>query len=530
MLVGIKLLSETEARTRISALQNADEKRVNTLLLNLGFHAVDFNAKILNDNRQEIGEIDSLFLFDNHLLIIEITNETNLETDRIISWFSKWSDDVNINRIFTKYRLSPRQTHRIFFWLSRERPNRLSPNIARVLQDHSNKLVFLDEVKRYEENYAIVGTWERNNFLNFLEIKRPVTRRPIPAVLFYVSDKPAYAFSLSAKELLEISFISRRYKNESGFQRAINKRRIERIRKAIERREILAFPNSILINSLSTLLRDKPPRHECPKNVEINLPQDYSSCKVIDGQHRLLGFSKVSDELARSYNLPIVAFENLTEREEIDAFVIINSEQKKVDTNLVLLLKSDLDWPQDSEFFLQKIAVDIVKKLNERSCLAGRIYMGYADQERSATWVTLATLVRAIILNKFIGTNALFQSDIQDIETPYRKIREIFGIMRQYNFPYFIGSSEKFFLTNRGLRILFRFIYLFHRNATANNISIQFNEALNILSKTINAQLKEELEDYYGEGGARKAVERLVDVLRQHYAEFRNFQSDLRRL
>ena len=53
--------------------------------------------------------------------------------------------------------------------------------------------------------------------------------------------------------------------------------------------------------------------------------------------------------------------------------------------------------------------------------------MGYADQERSATWVTLATLVRAIILNKFIGTNALFQSDIQDIETPYRKIREIFG-------------------------------------------------------------------------------------------------------
>ena len=91
----------------------------------------------------------------------------------------------------------------------------------------------------------------------------------------------------------------------------------------------LAFPNLIPHKQSFWLLPNKPPRHDCPCQVTINLPQDYSSCKVIDGQHRLLGFSKISDEIARSYNLPIVAFERLTEQEEIKTFITINTETEK---------------------------------------------------------------------------------------------------------------------------------------------------------------------------------------------------------
>lgn len=485
----------------------------------------------MDGNRRAIGEIDSLFLFEDHLLIVEVTRETNLPTDSIVAWFSKWSDEDNICRIFSRYGLSARHPHKIHFWIAQKRPRSLSANIDRVLLDSTNKLVFLDEVERYEENYELIGHWEKNNFLNFLGIKRQTSIKLTPAVLFYVSEKPAYAFSLSAQELLEICFLSRRYKNEMGFQRAIDKKRIDKIRRAIEKREILAFPNSILINSLSTLLPQKPSRASCPANVTINLPQDYSSCKVIDGQHRMLGFSKVSNEVARSYNLPVIAFENLSNQEEMDTFIIINSEQKKVDSNLVLLLKSDSNWPTDSRFFLEKIAVNVVKRLDESSCLKGKIYMGYADQERSATWVTLSTLVRAIILNKFIGNQALFQSDVNDIETPYGEIRRIFAEMKRRRFPFFVNSTNKFFLTNKGLRILFRFIYLFHRNANAQKISIEFNRALEILSNTINSALRKQLESYYGEGGAKKAVEYLVESLKaSNNTEFANFESDLRRL
>jgi len=527
----LHLLSELEAREKISHLQNEEEKRVNTLLMNFGFSAIDFNTRIFKENGQEIGEIDSLFAFEDHLLIIEITGEANVENDRIVAWFSKWADEDNINRVFLKHNLTPKSPHRIFFLLSQERPPQLSASLQRVLQESNNKIVFLDEVKRYEENFKIVGEWERNNFLNFLGIKRRrALIRQIPAVLFYVSDKPAYAFGMSAKELLEISFISRRYKNELGFQRAIDKKKVDNIRRAIERKEILAFPNSILINSLSVLLANKPPIFECPANVTISLPDDYSSCKVIDGQHRMLGFSKVSDEIASSYNLPVVAFETLSSQEEIETFVVINSEQKRVDTNLVLLLKSDSDWPANTKSFFQKIAVEVVKKLDENSCLKGKIYMGYADQERASTWVTLATLVRAMIQNKFVGRKPLFQNNINDRETPYRTIKEIFARMRQYNFPYFSQGPERFFLSNRGLRILFRFIHLYHRNMVTSNITIPLEQSLAILSKTVNADVKSQLEGFYGEGGAKRAVEYLVDLLKRSHVEFRNFQSDLRRV
>lgn len=523
------LLTESEAKTRIQSLVNDEEKRISALLFNLGFDAIDFNSEIFDDSRRKIGEIDSLFLFEDHLLIVEVTKE-DLDSDSIVAWFSKWSDEGNIQRIFSKYSLSTRHSHRIFFCLHRERPTSLSANIERVLSDNTNKIVFLDEIERYEENVGVIGKWERNNFLNFLEIKRLASLRPTPAVLFYVSDKPAYAFSLSASDLLGISFLSRRYKNELGFQRAIDKKRIEKIRRAIERQEILAFPNSILVNSLSTLLPQKPPRASCPAHVTINLPQDYSSCKVIDGQHRMLGFSKVSDELARSYNLPVIAFENLSNREEIDTFIIINSEQKKVDSNLVLLLKSDSDWPLESPFFLEKIGVNIVKKLNESSCLQGKIYMGYADQKRSDTWVTLSTLVRAMMLNKFIGNQALFQNRLQDIDTPYKEIRKIFAGMKQCRFPFFI-TRDKFFLTNRGLRILFRFVYLFHRNVNALKISIDLNQALSILAGSITAATKKQLDSYYGEGGAKKAVEYLIESVKSsNIAEFAEFETNLKKL
>jgi len=526
------VLSEQQARQRISQLQNQEEKRVNKLLLDFGFQAVDFNIVITNSAAQQIGEIDSVFLFENHVLIVEVTNEADLATDSIVAWFSKWSDEGNIQRLLSRYNLPTRyHPHRVFFVLSEERPSQLSINLQRVLQAPANRIIYLDELQRYEENFSIVGRWEINNFLNYLEIKRSrAGRRPVPAVLFYVSGKPAYAFSLSARELLEIAFISRRYKNDLGFQRAIDRKKVDNIKRAIEEGRILAFPNSILINSLSELLDDKPLPRDCPVHVTINLPEDYSSCRIIDGQHRMLGFSKVQGEIASAFNLPIVAFEQLTSREEIDTFIVINSEQKRVDANLVLLLMSDSSWTPESKFFWQKIAVDVVKKLNERSCLADKIFMGYADQTRAGTLVTLATLVKTIIQNRFIGTRPLFQNSIDDIQTPYRRIKEIFDRMGQHHFPFFSSGQQCFFLTNRGLRIMFRFVYLFYRNTTAGYISISFDDAIQMLAKVIDANIKEELERYYGEGGAKKAVEQLVETLKHQYAEFSDFQSDLRRV
>ena len=102
------MLSEADAKQRIRNLENAEEQRIATLLLNLGFTAVDFNAKIYAESRQLIGEIDSLFVFENNLLIVETTNERRPSVDSIVGWFVKWSEEANIERIFATYGLSLR--------------------------------------------------------------------------------------------------------------------------------------------------------------------------------------------------------------------------------------------------------------------------------------------------------------------------------------------------------------------------------------------------------------------------------------
>ena len=45
------------------------------------------------------------------------------------------------------------------------------------------------------------------------------------------------------------------------------------------------------------------------EQVRLSLPKSYCQLRVIDGQHRLLGFAKVNDRIKRSTYLPVIAFQ-----------------------------------------------------------------------------------------------------------------------------------------------------------------------------------------------------------------------------
>ena len=135
------------------------------------------------------------------------------------------------------------------------------------------------------------------------------------------------------------------------------------------------------------------------------------------------------------------------------------------------MLKADVNSTRENPLFLDKVGVEIVKKLYNNSPLSGRIFMGFGDQNKAESIVTLATIVRAMKQNKFIGPDSLFQERVEDINRPYEFIRRLFVTMREVNFPFFIDSTDKFFLSNQGLRILFRFVYLYYRNFNSDKIT-----------------------------------------------------------
>jgi len=525
-----------KARSKISEIRNEDEREVGRLFLDLRFDLIDCDA-IFKRDRKYIGEIDLIFELNKYLFLIEVSKQKTDISSKADHFFSRWSDRKNLKCVFEKYSITPMKTIRIYFDVSRETPSAPSASLDHHLKnkEFKNEILYLDDLNYFKDAYTKVGKWARNDLLGFLEV--PLTEKTfkkIDAIQFYIAGYPAFAFVEKAYSLLTSSYVFRRIKKgrihttDKGYQRALELGRIGQISRDILYGKILAFPNSILINSLSKLADPVPPE-DCPKIVEITFPTNYCSCRIIDGQHRLLGFAKLDEKTQKEYYLPVIAFQNIDPERETKTFIEINSKQKKMNSNLILLLKSDFEWEENTKEFKEKIAVKVIEKLSERA-LKGKIYFGEADDKPGGK-ITLTTLVSATINNNLIGGNLhLFQKDVRDVETPYEKIKEIFNLINIHLKGYSFGSHDPFFVQNKGLRILFRFVQLFERNKRCGNISISLDDAFEKISKVVTLEFREQLDDYYGEGGANRATYALVDLLKTKNDEFNDFEGDLRYL
>ena len=73
----------------------------------------------------------------------------------------------------------------------------------------------------------------------------------------------------------------------------------------------------------------------------LYLPSKFKSAWVIDGQHRLYGFSNVPDRFLDT-SLFVLAFEKMDTKTEADLFITINHEQRSVPKGLLVTLQADL--------------------------------------------------------------------------------------------------------------------------------------------------------------------------------------------
>jgi DNA sulfur modification protein DndB len=177
----------------------------------------------------------------------------------------------------------------------------------------------------------------------------------IPALKCHQEDITFYAFVLTAEQLIKITFVSRR-EGEDGYQRLLNSKRAESIRKYIELGRVL--PNNIILN------------FDDPKQISYNnerglitIPFIPKSAWVIDGQHRLYGASLLKDtELAKNYQFLVSAFVGLDITEQAKMFLDINSHQEGVSKSLLYDLMNMIG---DEEHFYISRASDIVHKLRD---------------------------------------------------------------------------------------------------------------------------------------------------------------------
>src|SRR6266542_2847604 len=240
--------------------------------------------------------------------------------------------------------------------------------------EHANVVLFDErDLSYYETLVSHLGSAAKYQFFSDLMPGKevPGLRIRVPAIRHKMGGTHCYTFAASPEYLLKICYVSHRSKGKpsdvDAYQRMVQKSRLAKIRKFIS--ENGYFPTSIVINLDSSRLR-----FERVKQAEdadeygllgwLEIRPAYKSAWVIDGQHRLFGYSE--QERAPKSLLTILAFAGLRPSEQARLFIEINSKQKRVSQILLQTLVAELNWDADDpRVRLGAIISKGIQELNE---------------------------------------------------------------------------------------------------------------------------------------------------------------------
>lgn len=273
------------------------------------------------------------------------------------------------------------------------------------------------KLEYYEEFINHLGPAGRFQFLGeFLSGQKipNLDQVKVPAIRMNLGGHTAYSFVTTPERLLKISYVNHHDLDhplgQPAYQRMIKKPRIKEIGKYIENKGF--FPTNLLINFKESLNFDQLPKKvNLDKNIKfglLSLPRRYKSAWIIDGQHRLYGYSHLEDKFLKQ-PLQILAFEKLDNKTEADLFIDINSKQTKVPAGVLASLKADLRI--DSDHFperMEAIASRIFKNLNDdpKSIFFNEIKVRESDKDKKITLPeAVKQLSRSGLLGKQIKQN-----------------------------------------------------------------------------------------------------------------------------
>lgn len=209
----------------------------------------------------------------------------------------------------------------------------------------------------YEKLVFHLGPAARFQFLaDLLPGKEiPGLKIRLPAIKLKMGGGDAYMFAISPEYLLKIGYVSHRAKGKGSdidtYQRMMKRSRLKKIREFIEEKG--TFPTNIVVNIESRRLNFYPSKQDGAGAGEadggvlgwLDIKPAYKSAWIIDGQHRLFGYS--GSKHAGKSRLAVLAFAALKPNEQAGMFISINSKQKSVKQSLLQELYSELHWEAD---------------------------------------------------------------------------------------------------------------------------------------------------------------------------------------
>lgn len=432
------------------------------------------------------------------------------------------------------------------------------------------KIISENDLQYFEAYISHVGTAGRYQFLAEYLAGQPVSGLSglqVPATRGYLGGDKFYAFTVSARSLLKLAFVNHQAlsnpTSRPAYQRMISKTRLHNIGRFIE--EGGYFPTNILVNFDSDCRFDLL-GHDDPAQITklglLHLPNRYKSAWIIDGQHRLFGFTNIADKYLDA-PLFVIAFEKLAPKKEAELFITINHEQKSVQRGLLVALQADLKLGSDDprqavsalgSALIQALSTDKTSPLYRRFANPGVLPV---ESQNLTLAEAVKGLTQSTLLGKVSGRKTRLpgylsgKTDDETIERARRVLNEYFRIIMDASPDRWHAGRSAFVCVNPGIRAYTRLLGEILRTfdatgvidpyiAKVEDINARIKEFLKPLTDWLAAATDADISDRFsrkfGEGGVAEYYFALCEILAkshpafggQEFQEFRDRRADQR--
>lgn len=393
-------------------------------------------------------------------------------------------------------------------------------------------------INYYYELVKHLGTCARYQLLGNLFANQEIRNMDdkIPAIQGEMGGHKYYSFSIEPERLLKIGYVLHR--NEANknmmptYQRLIKKKRLTDVQKFIN--DGGYFPNSLIISidsggkGLQFDVAGMKVDGALSRLGVLHLPKRYRSAYIIDGQHRLYGYS--DSNYASTNSIPVVAFVDLDRQEQIKLFMDINENQKAVPKTLRVTLNADMLWDSaDYNDRRQALRSKIAQMLGEEetSPLMGRVVIG-EDEKSSIKCITVGAIQTALkncsFMTQFGKKNVIIKDGTFDTGTNQDTCDLLYPFLESCLRYVKNGASEEWdrgdnndgMLTmNRGIQAVIRVINdivnhlverkeIFPKEQKTDDLVKQvafYLDPLNEYLSNLTVQERKDLRGYFG-GGA----------------------------
>ncbi|HXC39547.1 MAG TPA: DGQHR domain-containing protein [Burkholderiales bacterium] len=373
----------------------------------------------------------------------------------------------------------------------------------------------------------------------------------VPATRGKLGRHTFYSFVTTPRHLLKIAYVNHLALNHPdgrpAYQRMITPSRIKEIGGFIKKGGF--FPTNLLVNLTEKCRFDLLPNKEnADPNIKFGwlyLPNKYKSAWVIDGQHRLYGYSNL-DEKHWDQSVAVIAFEGIDTKDEADLFVTINHKQKSVPRSVIVSLQADLKWGSDDpKERLSALSSRLVKTLNsdptspffQRFSVQGVV----AKENQSLTMPEVVQgLNKSGLLGRNIHKGVLSPGPLSgsvDDETNDRARRVIngyFGRLREANIERWEAARRAFISTNPGIRAqllllaeIIRYLkkgdvepQLLDEDTLLKHILKTAQPVFDFIETAPDEDIYDKFSRKFGEGGVREYGDNLTELVLGKFPDF----------